>query len=114
MSEWGTTCESFEAKATDTDYTSNISYIQVEYNRGDWTPYTRVDLRNMDEGDPFYADLLRDRDLWLATLGVRVDLAPNVALKFESSYGKEDAPTGSGGLDERSVVFFGVQLAWWL
>lgn len=103
-----------EGQINNTDYDSNVSYLQLEYTRGDWTPYTRFDYRNMNESDPFYEGYERGLDLWLATLGVRIDVATNVAVKFESAYGRGDHEGGSGDIDERSVLFFGVQLAWWL
>jgi len=103
-----------EARATSQDFSSNVSYVQVEYRIDDWTPYARFDYRNMKEGDPFYDPLGRDLDVWYGTLGLRWDVGTNFAVKLESSAGKEDFMAGSGSIDDRGIVFLGMQLSWWL
>lgn len=103
-----------EVKATSEDFSGNVSYVQAEYRFGDWTPYARFDHRNMDEGDPFYSPLGRDLDVWYGTLGLRWDVGTNVAIKLESSAGREDFVRGSGSIGERGLVFVGLQLSWWL
>jgi hypothetical protein len=71
-------------------------YVQGSYKLGKLTPYTRLDLIAMGDGDPFYqqfnvttgAFLKRDpiNDHRTYTLGLRWDVFAWNALKFETSY----------------------------
>jgi hypothetical protein len=99
-----------EGRASGTTFDSDSGYLQAELPIENWTPYTRFGYRNMGEGDPFYAPLGRDVDLWQQTLGVRYEPVENVALKMEVVLGQEDRNDGS----EVDVVVWAFQLSWWL
>lgn len=96
------------------EYYNNTGYVQVAYMIDDWTPYSRIGYRTMDEGDPFYMSDNRDLDLWLSVLGVRVDLTPNLAVKTQFSYGRGDERSGSGSISDEDIYAVGFQLSWWL
>ena len=100
-------------RATMTTFGHHLAYIQVAYHLDDrWTPYTRFDSRQMETGDPYYAPLGRDTDIWEWLLGLRHELADNAALKIEIAYGREDVANGGGGVRERGYIRFGVQISW--
>ena len=105
-----------EVRSNDQHYSNNAGYVQLEYAVDGWTPYTRFGYRAMNTADPFYgaANVTGNRNLdtWLQTVGVRRELTPNVALKIEAGYGREDESATS--TDERSVAVAGFQLSWWL
>ena len=112
LSEWAFIAH--EARANGREFDSNAGYLQLEYRIDELTPYTRIDYRKMDQGDPFYAELDRDLDAWLLTGGVRWDLHPNMALKFALGYGRNETRRSSGSIDTRSLVACALQLAWYL
>jgi hypothetical protein len=99
-----------DGEISGTTYDHNTGYLQAEIPVGDFTPYTRYDYREMDEGDPFYAPTGRDRDLWGQAVGVRYEPVENVALKLEVVLGEEDRADGS----KADVVLWALQLSWWL
>jgi hypothetical protein len=56
---------------------------------GRWRPYAGYDRLDLDVGDPYYAGHASEARRWLA--GVRLDLSPLNALKFEYQH---DSPPG--------------------
>jgi len=89
-----------------------VGYVQVGYHLTDqWTPYVRGDLRDMEQGDPFYAPLNRDLDVWDIVVGVRWDFLNNAALKFELAFGDQEERDGGGTVTTGGYIRFGVQLA---
>ncbi len=111
-------CEYFhiehEARATGEVFTSDAAYVQAEFPRESWTPYVRLDFLDMKEGDPFYAPLDRDLDAWGPAVGFRHDLSPNVAVKLEGSFLRQDERDGGGGITTDDVVSLALQVSWWL
>jgi len=100
-------------RATATTFSHSLAYVQVAYHWTDrWAPYIRFDTRQMDFGDPFYAPLGRDTDIWELLLGLRHELADNAAIKIEVAYGREDVANGGGGTRERGYIRFGIQISW--
>lgn len=110
--EFGWIWHDIRADGSDTDHTTG--YLQLAWQRGDWTPYARIDFRDMDEGDPFFAPQDRDLDRWTQILGARYELTTNAALKLEVSYGEQEFRDSGGSVSEDDVVGCAVQLAWWL
>jgi hypothetical protein len=64
-------------------YNSLGGYAQISYKIGDWTPYYRFDLLEVDGDDPFYAELPEAIDTRQHSLGVRFDWTSFLALKLE-------------------------------
>ena len=102
--------EAFNGK----DFGHSSGYLQLAYSMGDWTPYARIDYRNMRENDPFYTSQDRDLDAWMQIVGLRYELAQNAAVKWELGVGEEEFRDSGGNVSEDSVFSFAVQLAWWL
>jgi len=66
----------------------SAAYLQVEYTYDEnWLPYVRVDRSFSDSDDP-YLHLLDGYPVSANTVGIRVDLPRNNAIKFE--YSKRD------------------------
>lgn len=107
-----------EDLATGQRYRHRAGYLQVAYEIGDWTPYTRFDARSMRLGDPFFAGDLasdpldRDLDRRVHLFGVRYDLHVNAAAKFEVGLGREERRDSSGSVSRGSATSFAMQLAW--
>lgn len=94
------------------DYVHYATYFQLGYHLDDrWTPYTRFDFRDMDVGDPYFAPLNRDLDVWEWLVGVRFDFIGNAALKFEAGFGEREVRDGGGAVSTRGYTRIGLQLA---
>ncbi|MGH7163364.1 MAG: hypothetical protein ACREID_07755, partial [Planctomycetota bacterium] len=91
------------------EFGHHSGYLQIGYRMRDrWTGYTRIDYRRMDFGDPYFAPLDRDLDRWELLYGVRVEITPNAAVKFEIGFGEEELDTQ----DNRRYFRAGFQLSW--
>ena len=92
------------------------AFLQVLWplDDGTWTPYGRIDVKAMDEGDPYLAQEDRDLDQVRTTLGMRYDFASQAALKLETTFGERDERSSGGVVDEEDFVGVAVQLAWWI
>jgi len=100
-------------RTSGTNFDHSLGYVQLGYHLDDrWTPYFRIDIRQMDQGDPYYAPLDRDLDIWEFLVGIRFDFIANAALKFEVGFGDREERDGSGNVSNRSYTRVGVQLAW--
>ncbi len=90
------------------------AYVQVGYLLNDrWTPFLRVGGRWMDRGDPYYAPLNRDLDIFGVVLGVRFDFLDNVAMKLEIGAGEQERRRGgSSTIDEGGYIVISYQLSW--
>jgi hypothetical protein len=64
-------------------YDNYGGYAQISYKLGDWTPYYRFDLLEIDGGDPFYASVPEAIDTRQHTVGFRFDWTSFLALKLE-------------------------------
>lgn len=103
-----------DARASGRNYDSHSGFLQVAYETGDWTPYTRFDYRDMAEGDPFFSDSVipsRDLDAWQQIFGLRREIGQNAAFKVEFGVGEGDARIG-GRIDEQTTIALAFQLAW--
>ena len=99
-------------KTSNQTFESYTGYFQIGYHINDfWTPYARLDFREMDMGNPYFAPLGRDLDDMCMVLGVRWDFLDNAALKFEFAFGERQTRDSGGGIDDRGYIVFGIQLA---
>jgi hypothetical protein len=67
-----------------TTYDNDSYYAIAVWRPWKWKPYVGIDNRTLDPGDPFFADLPPDFMRYLG--GVRWDMGPFHALKFEYRY----------------------------
>ena len=79
-----------------------------------WTPYLRLDVKDMEEDDPYLAQKDRDLDQVRTTLGVRYDFASQAALKLETNFGQRDERDSGGVISGEDFVAVAFQLAWWI
>ena len=63
--------------------TSSAWYTQIGYNIGQFTPYGRVEKASLDQKDNYFAANLNGRSYSRGVLGLRYDVNPKSALKFE-------------------------------
>jgi len=99
-------------RTSDTSFDHLSGYLQCGYSLTDeWTPYIRVDFREMDQGDPYYAPIDRDLDVWEIVTGVRYDFIDNAAIKFEIGFGGREERDGVGAVGKRGYIRIGLQLA---
>lgn len=97
---------------TGQEYTSWAGYIQIGYHINDeWTPYLRIDIRDMETGNPYFSPLSRDLDAEEIVLGVRWDFIENSALKFEIAGGDREQRDGGGNVTTNGYIRFGIQLS---
>jgi hypothetical protein len=90
-----------------------LTYVQVAYRVNDrWVVYSRFDVREMDQGDPYYMPYDRDLDIWEVLAGVRFDFIANASIKFEVGGGEAEKRDGGGGVATDGYIRFGFQLAW--
>jgi hypothetical protein len=102
-----------EARADGSDFSSQAAYLQIELRRGDWTPYTRLDYRDMEEGDPFYSPLDRDLDAVGPTLGVNYRANAHVTVKLEASL-LDGERRDAGVVSDEDFAALVLQVSWWL
>ena len=97
---------------SDRTFRHRTGYFQAGYHLGDWTPYGRIDARSMHRGDPFFAPEDVDLDGWEQILGLRYELAANVALKVEGGFGRTEQRRNDGNTTRRGLKTIGLQLSW--
>jgi hypothetical protein len=99
-------------RASSTDFDHVAGYVQVGYSLDDeWTPYFRLDIRDMDQGDPYYSPVNRDLDIWEIVTGVRFDFIENAAIKLEIGFGEREERDGGGVVGDQGYIRVGFQLS---
>ncbi|RME74283.1 MAG: hypothetical protein D6776_05515 [Planctomycetota bacterium] len=88
------------------------AYLQFAATFGPLTPYARIDTRDMERDDPFYALVASDLDANEANVGLRWDPTESVALKLELGYRWAQRRTSGGELRRGGATRVGLQLAW--
>ena len=63
---------------------SSAWYAQLAYDTGAVTPYLRVERAKLDQTDNYFAMQNSGRSYSSAAIGLRIDLSPTAALKFEA------------------------------
>lgn len=100
----GFNIEHDDEDVTDRKYNSWGAYAQVAYRLGQWKPYYRYDIVQLNKLDPFYSTALEDddrlSDIKRHTIGVRYDLTTFNAIKLE--YNHLDASYG-GNMDSFAI-----------
>jgi len=89
------------------------AYFQFGYHIGDqWTPYVRLDFRDMDQGAPYFVGLNRDLDVLDLILGLRWDFISNAALKVEIGFGEREVrDPNSSVVSDQGYIRIGIQVA---
>lgn len=80
-------------------HSSRAWYVQGGYNVGRYTPYARVERTSLDQTDNYFFFQNSGRTYNTALLGLRFDLTPSAALKFEAGRSTRRNVTLSGGDD---------------
>jgi len=88
------------------------AYFQIGYHVSDeWTPYARVDFRDMARGSAYFMPVNRDLDSYEIVLGARYDFLNNAALKFEVGFGEREQRDSGGSVSDQGYIRVGLQLA---
>jgi hypothetical protein len=66
-------------------HNSWAAYAQVGYNYGLWTPYGRLERTRLDQKDNYFGVMASGRSYGRGVIGLRYDIDPKAALKFELS-----------------------------
>lgn len=69
---------------------SSAWYTQAGYNFGAWTPFLRFEKTRLDQSDNYFVAQASGRSYKRAALGLRYDLDPKAALKFELDRNRKD------------------------
>jgi len=99
-------------RTSDRTFHSHTGYLQGGYHIGAFTPYARVDSRDMSHGDPFYAPARLDLDSTEGVIGIRYDLNEFVALKLEGGVGRQQRFHSIGSPFTETFERLAAQLAW--
>jgi hypothetical protein len=99
-------------RGSDRTFHHRTGYLQAGYHIDAFTPFARVDLRDMSRGDPFFAPANIDLDSWEGVVGIRYDLNEAVALKLEGGIGREQRRHSIGSTFTETFERLAVQLAW--
>jgi hypothetical protein len=99
-------------RTSDTNFDHYSGYLQLGYALDeDWTPYLRLDFREMDAGDPYYMPAGRDLDVQEIAFGVRFDFVENACLKLELGFGEREQRDAVGVIDARGYIRVGFQFS---
>lgn len=101
-----------DATSTQPEFQHHSWYLQANYRHGKVEPFLRVDVRSMDQGDPFYLVDDLDLDRWDGLLGMRVDLGDHAAFKVEAGRGRAEARDAILGVTKTPVNFASAALQW--
>lgn len=93
-------------------FESLTGYIQLGVHVDDeFTPFVRIDFREMDQGDPYYMPTGRDLDAIQVVFGVRYDALNNVAVTIEIVVGDRELRDGGGAVTTHGYTRINIQLA---
>jgi hypothetical protein len=70
-------------KATETKYKSKAGYMQIGVSFNAWTPYVRAERTILDQNDYYFSAQASGQSYAREVLGLRYNLNPKAALKFE-------------------------------
>lgn len=68
---------------------SSAYFAQLGKTVGQWTPFARIEKTKLDQNDHFFADQASGRSYKRSLIGVRYDLDPKAAIKFEAGKVKQ-------------------------
>lgn len=66
-------------------HSSWAGFVQLGYRFGAWLPFVRFEQTSLDQNDNYFAAQASGRSYTRGALGLRFDLNPNAALKFEAN-----------------------------
>jgi hypothetical protein len=90
-------------KATETKYKSKAGYIQVGVSFSAWTPYVRAERTILDQNDYYFSAQASGQSYARQVLGLRYNLSPKAALKFEVMNSSFKEELGRTALSYRSM-----------
>jgi hypothetical protein len=91
-------------QATGLTRPSNAWYVQAGRAFGNYTPYLRAERTDLDQADPYFAQQASGQSYKRWSLGLRADLNPRTALKFEAAR-QEMTDRTTGSFDELRAQF---------
>jgi hypothetical protein len=86
-------------------HSSWAAYLQAGYNIGRMTPYARLEKTSLDQKDNYFAVQESGRSYKRAVLGLRYDLDPKAAIKFEYARTNQE-DIGPGLSDQYNTAYF--------
>ena len=99
-------------RASGRTFESYTGYIQFGVHLDDeFTPFIRIDFREMDQGNPYYMPAGRDLDAIQVVVGVRYNALNNVAVTIEVVYGDRELRDGAGVVTTHGYTRVSIQLA---
>lgn len=85
---------------------SSAWFVQAGYRSGAMTPFARLERTDLDQRDPYFAEQRNGRSYQRLALGLRYELAPQAALKFEvDRTRKRDLPAADDRYDEARIQY---------
>lgn len=93
-----------DKNATTVSHSSWADYLQVGRNFGGVTPYLRVEKTVLDQTDNYFSAQDNGQSYFRQALGLKYDLNPKAALKFELLNSKFAAETGRTAYKYRSFL----------
>ena len=90
-------------KATDLKYKSKAGYIQIGVSFNAWTPYVRAERTILDQNDYYFSAQASGQSYARQVLGLRYNLSPKAALKFELMNSSFKEELGRTALSYRSM-----------
>jgi|FLOH01.1.fsa_nt_gi hypothetical protein len=94
------------------NFSHRLIYLQMAMPLDDWTPYTRFDLKVMDQNDPYFVPVDQDLDQWQQLLGVRHELTASSAIKLEIGFGHGQDRDAGGAVSSDDFISAALQISW--
>jgi hypothetical protein len=73
----------FRNRSAGKSFSSNASFLQVGYDLGSLTVFGRVEKASFDQADPYFGQQDSGRSYSRVSTGLKFDVTPSAALKFE-------------------------------
>jgi hypothetical protein len=84
---------------------SNAGFVQVGHTfRSEWTPYIRLERANLNQRDNYFLSMDSGRAYNRQALGLRLDVNPKAALKFELNH-TDEARDGGQKYNEAQLQY---------
>lgn len=94
------------------NFSHRFAYLQLAMPMDDWTPYTRFDIKVMDENDPYFVPVDQDLDEWQQIVGIRHELTAGSAIKFELGFGHGQNRDDVGVVSTDDFISAALQISW--
>lgn len=86
-------------------HSSWAGFAQAGYRIDAWTPYARVEKTRLEQDDHYFADQVNGRSYLRNAFGLRYDVNPLSALKFEWSHTRIDLPGANQTSDDARINY---------